>query len=191
MRPTIGIALVLTTVALTGCGGRAQSRQAGPLTDIQVRNAFAAQGLRPNLIFDTRTASQTEIDRIAPSTDPIAVRRAANAYSRVALESLRARGAAHPLTWLSYPLSSEDGNIDVFVWGRLVDATAQLRTLKRQDARSRAEILSWLKRHPGGTATVSSWRFQRLANVVVIYLPSAKAKAMRVRAALAELARTT
>jgi hypothetical protein len=49
---------------------------------------------------------------------------------------------------------------------------------------------SWLKQHPGGTATVTNWRFGRLANVVVC-LPSARANARRVSAAVVELAKIT
>lgn len=191
-----GVAAVVAGLALfavAGCGGRAETSQSGALTAARVRSVFAAQGFRPDVVFDTRTASEAQIDRIGPSTDPNSTKRSANAYSRAGLEALVAQGAQHPLTLLSYPWTPESGDMEVLVWGKVADAKTAVGNMKRAAARElakmRRETRSWLKHHPGGKATVTGGftKMPRVRNVVVIYDPSVRAKARRVQEALAEL----
>lgn len=141
------------------------------------------------MVLDTASASETDIDRMFPSTSPSRIQRQAYAYLRESIKALQTRGRSHSTTWLLYRSRSGAGPIQVFVWARVPDAAAETKSLQRARAKVRAELRRWLKQ-PGASVQVSPWGIRRVRNVVISYSPSVRSEARRIRAAAAVLAST-
>ena len=136
------------------------------------------------MVFDTRIASAAEIDRIAPLRGKDRARRLAAKLVRRQLHLELARGAAHPLTWLVYP----SVGTQIVVWGRLVDAKSDARSGKRffEKLLAKEKAASLGRRVIGGPP-----RLERIANTVIVTARFARGEPPRLRAALAELAKTS
>jgi hypothetical protein len=145
----------VVVVSAAACGGSQVT-----LTAARVRSVFAAQGLHPVWVFDTRTANEAQIDRIAPLTSKDPTARKASAMARRGLRGILAHGAAHPLTWLAYP-----AGVQVYVWAMPADAVS-------------------FAQHEGPGFV------RRIGNTVVETPAFAKGPPERLKAALAELSKT-
>jgi hypothetical protein len=147
--------VVVVVVSAAACGGSQVT-----LTAARVRSLFAAQGLHPQWVFDTRTGNEAQIDRLAPLTSKDPSARKASALARRGLRGILAHGAAHPVTWLAYPTG-----VEVLVWGKLADAE------------------SFAQRESPGFV-------RRIGNTVVETPAFAKGPPQPLKAALAELSKT-
>lgn len=136
----------------------------------RVRIVFALEGMRPGVVFDSRTAGNAEINRIAPPTGGRAA-----AITRAGLLHLVAEHTTHPVTLLSYSLPQ------VFVWGNVTDARVWARQWQQTLAGDAAEA-----RTHGGKPAGSHVR--RFYNVGILVPESAKDESKPLKAALAELA---
>jgi len=136
------------------------------------------------VVFDTRTASAAEIDRIAPLRGKDRAARLAAKLARRQLRLALARGAAHPLTWLVYP----SVGTEILVWGRLVDAKTDARNRKRLLAKvlAKEKAASVGHRVIGGPP-----RLERVANTVIFTARFPGGEPPRLRAALSALVRTS
>ena len=153
---------LVLAVVLTGCGASRNLGTLGaqaPLSAARVRSVFADHNLRPKVVFDSRSAGNAEINRIAPLSGG-----KASEITRAGLVRLVAERNDHPVTWLSYSLPQ------VFVWGSVTDA--------------RAWVQQWQQRLSKGAGT----QVVRVLNVGILVPESANAEPSPLKAALAELA---
>ena len=189
------VALTAAAVFAVGRGGEPPSSSRPPaggaahgrprtLGATHVRDVFAQHGLRPSLAFDTRTANQAEIDRIAPLRGDNAARLAATLERRLLRHALAA-GAAHPVIWLFYPTVGTE----VLVWGKLGDAKTDIRKQEQFLAKQEAQLRA--ARRAGHQVIGGPPRAIRVGNLVVTTARFAKGEPERLKAALAELAKTS
>ena len=164
--------------------GGATHGHLGTVGGEQVREVFARYGLRPSLVFNTRTASKAEIDRIAPLRGDSAARLAASLERRELNEAL-ARSAAHPLVWLLYP----SVGTSIQVWGNFSDAKTDSK--KQQQALAKQQARLQAARRAGQQVTGGPPRVNRVTNIVLITARFANGEPKPVRAALAELTTRT
>jgi hypothetical protein len=162
-KPALPALLLAVALLVSACGGSGAT-----LSAARVRSIFAHQGLRPKIVFDSRTAGRAEINRIAPLTGSTFKRRA-SALTRKALRRLVAERKTHPVTWLVYSVAQ------VFIWRKLADAQSDFQRTK--DALAGA-----------ARGRVTGTHFVRLQNVVVAVPESATAEPHALVVALRELA---
>jgi hypothetical protein len=164
-------------------GGATHGRP-GTVGGERVREVFARHGLRPSIVFNTRTASKAEIDRIAPLRGDSAARLAAS-LARQGLDEALARGAAHPMTLLVYP----SVGTSIHVWGKLSDAKSDGTKQKQALAKAQAQLAA--ARKAGHQVTGSPPRVTRVANMVLTTARFTNGEPGRLKAALAELTKRT
>jgi hypothetical protein len=88
------------------------------------------------------------------------------------------------MTWLFYPSVATS----IFVWGKLGDAQADIEKQEQVFARVRARLQA--AREAGHQMTGGPPRVGRVANIVFIAARFANGEPKRLKAALAELAKT-
>lgn len=115
MTATRWLGFVGALALLAGCGSVGSKEAA--LSTAKVRHAVAAQGLSPESVLDSRTATHADVDRLFPLPAD-AGRRQSILAARRAVYDLMDLGPEHPVAWLSY------ASFDLYVFGSVSDAEA-------------------------------------------------------------------
>jgi len=109
--------------------------------------------MHPVLVFDSRAATEADIDRVTPLRSPGEA--SVIAAQRQALLRLVAEGKAHPFTWVQYPSAA------VMVYGKVADA----ETFAGHEAQTFAKGAALVRARGGQPAGT---QIKRIGNTVLI-----------------------